>query len=354
MSSLVESGANNVQSRELLPYSEGRIPDEEMGNLLAAIGNNEAKALTLLLMQPGRIYTRRDIHDVFIRIQGGEDNAGWQSSHSLQFNYCQNSLAPIGLVAKEVVEGGVVLQTYGYMTTEYGEAVGKHLAALLLGFSRAHPDFSLYDFFGATQSTSNTDPRNKKRAPLERMRILWELVTATLPIRQVDLTERLGKDHRQSLIGNHLRELARKRVIEYNANDGRTEINLSDKQRQVIGDLIEIVDKFQNRDPMILTKGGQLTSLFLTSPGEVSNLMLKTREHSSAANKKPLEEHFATFLSIISRNPGISQRELAENLEQTGERIGRNSIGGILNLLLSTGQVETLRVGVRRYRIPSA
>ena len=48
-----------VQAAEVKPPE--RISDQEIGNLLAAFGNNESKALTLVLMHPGVIYTKRDL-----------------------------------------------------------------------------------------------------------------------------------------------------------------------------------------------------------------------------------------------------------------------------------------------------
>lgn len=94
-----------------------RLPDEELGDLLAALGNHEAKAITLGLMKPGIIYTNLDLYHAIIEAQG--QNPGWIINRMGPFAYCHNSLAPIGLVAQEVTMAGG-LERIGYMKTEKG------------------------------------------------------------------------------------------------------------------------------------------------------------------------------------------------------------------------------------------
>lgn len=129
-----------------------RLSDEEMGNLISALGNHEAKAIVLCLMTPGIIYPRYDLYRAVIQAQG--QNIGWRMNREGPFKYCQNSLSPIGLVTHEVINPD--LSTYGYMKTEYGEKIGVPLAGLLLDFSLRHPDFSLQDFFASTSSPSQS------------------------------------------------------------------------------------------------------------------------------------------------------------------------------------------------------
>ena len=127
------------------------MPNEELDNLLAAIGNNEAKAVTLLVMRTGTIYSQRDLHQAVIHAQG--KSIGWRMRKRSPFGYCEDSLSPIGLVTKEVIDE--LGTTFGYARTEYGEQVGVPLAGLLLDFSRRHPEnVSLYRLFWSTASSS--------------------------------------------------------------------------------------------------------------------------------------------------------------------------------------------------------
>ncbi len=428
-----------------------RLSDEQMGNLLASIGNHEAKALTLLIMKPNLIYTSSILHSDFMNAQG--ESPGWETNHSAQFGYCQQSLSPIGLVSKEVVDKNV--ETYGYMTTNFGEKVGKPLAALLLDFSRRNPGFSLYDFFGSTVSSAQDDPDSKKRSPATRFKIFYELATApSLPINQLELLKNIP-EITQGDAGNHLRELKRKKIIEYdsikfgenilyyslsslppqeeppkymarptqtvriygllleepektwtieeitgryveefgylgvfNINDlpenqkinlkrnissilshlkkhgytsqskfggeTRSEINLSEEQRNTIVDLVDILDAFQNQNPQILERGRKLSLFFLSNPQETARLMEKAKEHSHNANRKAPEEYNAVILGLISQNPGITSKGIAQRLNALDYKIGEGNVKLLIRNLSKTAQVETSTVkGTLRYSIKS-
>src|SRR3990167_4100505 len=180
------------------PKPNEKLTDEQMGNLLAAFGNNESKAATLLLMRSETIYTMYDIHKSFMSSQG--ENPGWGINYAVPFSYCQNSLAPIGLVAKETIDE--TQEAYGYVITDYGETMGKPLAGLLLDFSKRYSDNSLVDLFGGTASKysgggediENKD-EHKKRSPLTRYKIYYELATATsFPMQTERLAEAVGED----------------------------------------------------------------------------------------------------------------------------------------------------------------
>lgn len=197
-----------------------KLTDEQMGNLLAAFGNNESKATTLLFMKPGVIYTMRDLHTTLMSAQG--ENPGWEINYAGPFGYCRQSFAPIGLVAKEVVDENI--GTYGYMITNYGEKIGKPLAGLLLEFSRRYPDNSLADLFGGTASKyskggdAENEDEHKKRSPLTRYKLFYELATtANFPIQTGRLAEQVGENSK--IIGSHLRKISEKRIINYDSTE---------------------------------------------------------------------------------------------------------------------------------------
>ena len=178
------------------------LSDEAMGNFLAALGNHEAKALLLVLMHPKKVYSQKDLNELLKDRQG--EFSGWNNfDKTIPFGYCKNSLAPIGLVAKEYMDQEGI---YGYEVTNYGRNTGVPLAGLLLDFSLRH-DVSLYQLMGSTNSTS--DERN--RSPQSRLEIYWQILTAELPVRAVDL-EKDGDNH---MLGKHLRYLGRTGIISY-------------------------------------------------------------------------------------------------------------------------------------------
>lgn len=195
-----------------------RISDEEIGDLISAIGNSEAKAITLGLMQPSTLYSMQDANLMVSAAQG--QFKGWKQGTSTPFDYMSHAFAPVGLVAQEVTISND-LETVCFVKTPKGENYGDVLAGLLLDFSLRHPETSLGDLFGSMSSkyarddATNTDQRN--RAPILRFKIFWELVSQPGLMTETSLTEQLQKPH--SIIGPHLSDLAEKGVIVYTSQD---------------------------------------------------------------------------------------------------------------------------------------
>lgn len=197
------------------PTRSERLSDERLGNLISAVGNHEAKALLLGLMWPKIIYTQRELQTHANNAQG--QNLGWVINDRTLFDYCKQSFSPIGLVAQEVTIRGT-FKPVGYVKTDLGQREGDVLGGLLLDFSLRYPQFSLQDIFGGTVSNSKFQDieggaEYKKRSPITRLRIFWELVTSSLPIRTFDLAKSLGEQ--RNLIGNHLSSLSEKGVLSY-------------------------------------------------------------------------------------------------------------------------------------------
>ena len=134
---------------EFLMSNEERPIGEQIGNLISAIGNHEAKALTLLAMKDGAIYNKHELSARIRELQGR--NPIWRQSYSLPFDYCAHSLSPIGLVTREILSPN--LSAYGYQISEYGRRVGIPFAGLLLDFSDQN-NISLERLFASTASSS--------------------------------------------------------------------------------------------------------------------------------------------------------------------------------------------------------
>ena len=121
-----------------------KLDEEALGGLLAAAGNHEAKALLLSAMSEHIVYSANDLNRLMLECQG--QYTTWRPSGQLPFDYCAHSLAPIGLVASEVLNADLTI--YGFYKTRYGREFGNALAGHLLSFSERHPKISLIDLFG--------------------------------------------------------------------------------------------------------------------------------------------------------------------------------------------------------------
>ena len=204
-----------------------RLSDEEIGILLGGAANLDSKAMLLVQMQPNTIYSISDLYRMMIDAQAGQ--AGWKISQRTLLSYCEKSLCPIGLVASEVLDHSA--NTIGYMLTDFGAKVGRPFCALILDFSSRYPEIALIDLLGQTNSPAPSNDvltpegriETKKRSPVTRLKIFAELVTAPdLPIRKVDLAERVGEvpvGKTSKTTQEHLRRLGEQNLIQYTATE---------------------------------------------------------------------------------------------------------------------------------------
>lgn len=197
-----------IENREVGINKDFPLSQERLAGLISAGGNNELKALALTFMGFGTVYTDFGLRQHFAE-------AGVQIPKSQLFSYCKASFAPIGFIAKEVVDP--TSNVYGYMLTEYGRDVGIPLAGLLLKWSVDHPNFNLYQVFGRTGSPvqeSEGNELDKKRSALTRLKILREIATNLgNPLRQADIVTTISGD--QVLVSKHLQNMARLGLISY-------------------------------------------------------------------------------------------------------------------------------------------
>lgn len=207
-----------VSTHEAMPPREP-MDDIELGNLLASVGNSETKAITLLVMKPGVIHPRGDLHRRFLSIQ--EASVGWKMSHQTPFAYCLQSFAPIGLVAQEYIDP--IEGLWGYKITEYGEDVGISLAGYLLDFS-LHHDVSLRQLLGSTVSHSPSslittsqgeDVESRKRSPLTRVQLLRVLRNSDKKLRHIDIATEMNEA--SSVVEKHIHTLAGETIISHDA-----------------------------------------------------------------------------------------------------------------------------------------
>ena len=197
---------------------EQELPKEKLYELLAALGNSEAKAITLIAMGQGKPYDKGSLHRDLLRLQG--EKPVWELDKNTPFQYCMISFVPANLVKDYIL--GPDRSALEYIITDYGQNIGVSFAGGLSRWSRDHPDFSLYRVFGSTNSSFREQGKpDKKRSPEIRLKILRQLTAShSRKLRQIDIAKALNEG--SPLIGSHLKNLARGEIIEYkNVGRGR-------------------------------------------------------------------------------------------------------------------------------------
>lgn len=191
---------------EHLPSPE--LNNEQVASFLAAFGNNECKALTLIYTGDGDIYTKPKIHNAFIEAQG--DSPVWNIAQPVPFGYCE-VLADVGKVLEKTEDPAS--DKIGYTINALGRNRGIPLAGMLLTEVSQELDQSLYRLFGKTKSKSKESSDETRRSPYIRYKIFSHLVENQLPIRQIDLAT--GIEEHPSTVETHLQTLSEQDLILY-------------------------------------------------------------------------------------------------------------------------------------------
>lgn len=140
--------------------------------ILGGVANHEAKLAVTALMahQPNTWFTSSSLfHEVMAR-QG--DQPGWVMGRRGPIGYCEQSLEPVGLVAKGVVASGDGQLTAFKANDDEPHAVdmGHAMSGALLEWSLEFPDLSLQQTLGVTAK------KGKFRTPEVRYRMYKALL----------------------------------------------------------------------------------------------------------------------------------------------------------------------------------
>lgn len=180
-----------------------------MGNLLAAVGNDETKAIVSTALQPNVMYDKYAINSRMREVLAGRHSP--YAGHTLFFDYLSKSFSELGIVNPSG-------DTDEYSLSPLGLREGRSLAGHLLHFSETHPNVSLYKLFGSTSSaaeTTNTGEEYKKRAPFIRYKILSTLATKQLPLRILDIARATHED--KGNVSSHLKQLRSSGILSYDS-----------------------------------------------------------------------------------------------------------------------------------------
>lgn len=126
----------------------------------------------------------------------------------------------------------------------------------------------------------------------------------------------------------------------------RSTIYLTDEQRTLIVEFVNLIDRFQSQDSSILQIGRALANSLTAE--DKANLMAKANESSPfGRNKSSYEEMRMIFLRLIQENPNLTEETIKKMLREKpfSKRLGNGGIEAILNHMKVDGLVENVVVG---------
>jgi predicted ArsR family transcriptional regulator len=441
----IEQGPVISTGQESEPRPE-TISERKLLNIISAVGNHEAKALLLVLMQDDVIYTPSDMATLLNGAQ--EKQRGWKRRGSELWRYCDQTFEQIGLVVqKPTLVGGE--ETVGFIKTQDGKTWGNTVASEMLRLSSRNKDYALVDMVGETSSPSNIDVTAEgddyRKRPIEsRLKIYRKILNCALPTRKADIVQDLDIEPAMGL--RHLRKIGEAGLIGYESNDhgkpfvfyklaqnlpgseplqykkyktmtnfvfgllrqspevewtremvvdsynqtlgaaknkseseyisevvsrvfnhlersgfarrgkysisSRSEVSLDPKQRKVISDIVGTIDAVWHKDEDVARASREYISYLRSSKTEVSNLMIKAREHSTAAGKSPVYETNDALVGLVGVYPNNDAKFFRELLEKEGTKLSRARVSSLLLNLTKAGQLKVSRVrDVNHYSI---
>jgi len=403
--------------QEFQRHREGELPESEMFGLLSVV-NSENKLLEVIVMREGIRYSKLFLYKEIMSHQA--EDRRWKMHVGLPFAHCEKSFSPIGLVdAQALSADGSVRE---YQITRFGlETVP--FAGLLLKWSYEHPEHSLYDMLGTTNSSSIKDEQTleKKRAQETRYRIYKFLLEASANpsnriIGLIDVANGINEDFR--MVSSHFKSLSKSGVISYEASARgksysyfrrketvpdqeptqyrtgkillsrvydlltyslqekpdeylsgeemtnlltdkypeykdvnrkslsmriasilpnfekqgyserekfhrgfKSEVFLSDRQRELIMSFITAIDNFKNGDKEAIREGREFAQIVVNDPNLFSDLMLKAKEASPAANKTSREDMEGWIISILYEHSNSTKTEIQQILEEDYDKM---------------------------------
>lgn len=194
------------RKQKSIEYEFPQDPEERFNALFPAIGNSEAKCLTLLCLSESPV-SGHSLYKEFLE----KSKTVWRSNKSVQSGYYNNTLIPIGMVAEaDIIPEGSLEHVSGYRLTDAGYEIGQPVAAYLITKSSELPD-SLISYFGGTNTIGNT------RSPVNRAIILEYLASRQQDDNLIDIANGLGIP--PNIIGRHLSNLSELGLVDYSTAD---------------------------------------------------------------------------------------------------------------------------------------
>lgn len=188
-----------TEPRLALPESRETLSTPELGNIIAAAGNHEGKALLLLAMQTGSEYGMSALHSLSVNIQGAEPAYEGRAGNQIKY---ADTMESVGLLAKSQILGNGL----AYTKTALGADIGSATAGHLLTFSLRHPEVTLKDLFGSTQTSQGHRPA------VNRIYIL-RAILANEPMTVSTLKRHCETDINAAVVTKIIKSLSTKKII---------------------------------------------------------------------------------------------------------------------------------------------
>jgi len=282
--------------------------------LIAAIGNSEAKATALLVLQPtpqSDYNLRSAFNDATLDV--------WRSiDHSTISGWMRKSIIPAGL-ATETPEG--------YSSTPQGEAIGKPVAKLLLAATSASP-LSLGELFGRSSAGAG-----ESKPVLNRIKVLEELQQRETHLTPAELEKITEIPF--SVVKRHLEDLERIGLISMSPVSRRSSAaQITDSGVNLVNNLISPVKIAVAGDRPDLLRKWDAIDWKSYAPSGVE----KHREKSGNAHQQPIDTTLVEFGRIIEQNPGITTAQLRA-------KTGRKDSRSVTSMLVRRGEVTKSGTG---------
>jgi len=304
--------ARNVRE---VPFPED--PQQRFEAVFAAIGNSEAKCVTLLTMQPYPM-TAGELYGEFLRAT----NRVWITSNTIQAQYARTTLSPIGLVAQEdFITYGSSEYVTGYRTTDAGEKYGKPIATFLLQKSSEIPQ-SLLQIFGLTSKSGG-----ETRSVLNITKILDFLNSKAEDYHlEIDVASQLNLGHQ--IVGRHLERLRRLGLVEYSS----TSNEVTGARYFVVGKLEPKLHGRTHSYPTMTQKIFQIVSGLEVVNRQTVAEELNRRNPGIKTNLSLISVvlRYLTDQGILSREFGISKRRGGNKSRARITDEGRKLIEGVI------------------------
>lgn len=136
-------------------------------------------------------------------------------------------------------------------------------------------------------------------------------------------------------------------------NEDTSEANLTDAQKDVVFELVSMLDGFQSQDPHLIAYGRKRLSEIISNPELVAQLMLKARKHSpNGESKSSGVERGIDILERVQANPLSSSNSIFDSLRQDEVRISQDYVIELIADLVKDGSLEvTISNGQRLYSV---
>ncbi len=155
------------------------------------------------------------------------------------------------------------------------------------------------------------------------------------------------KDRQQarlkSNIANVLTDLEKQGYVERKkfSSKFKSELTLSEEQREAILSLVTLIDKFQKGDTQTIREGRTFSQRVLDNPILFSQLMLKAKEASPYANRTDKETTLNNILSILQQYPNSTANQIREKLEEDyDKKLGDRATARYLFSLTQAGEIK--------------